>query len=112
MKLYLTGPMTGLPNFNYPAFAEWKEKLEERGYEVNSPHLCEPDPENYPPGSRSWSFYMKRCIEMLMQSDAVAILPEWEQSKGAYLEVMIAHQCGMAVRPAHIWLMRRPHDFR
>ena len=36
-RLYVAGPMTGLPDHNYPAFAEAAARLRAVGYEVESP---------------------------------------------------------------------------
>ncbi len=37
MRLYIAGPMTGLPDFNYPAFEEARAQLESEGYAVLCP---------------------------------------------------------------------------
>ena len=37
MRVYVAGPMTGIPQFNYPAFIELQSKLEADGYDIVSP---------------------------------------------------------------------------
>jgi len=85
--LYIAGPMTGLPDYNFPAFNTLAAKLRAEGYTVLNP--AESD------GGTTYKprpFYMRRAIEMLMQADAVVLLPGWLNSKGALLEVEIAQE--------------------
>lgn len=36
-RIYISGPMTGLPDFNFPAFHDAAARLRERGHEVANP---------------------------------------------------------------------------
>lgn len=97
MRLYLAGPMSGLPDFNYPAFNAAAEKLREAGYEVENP--AEHDLQAGLP----WQVYLRHAIKRLMDCDAVATLPAWEHSKGARLEVLIAERLAMQVSAVQEW---------
>lgn len=89
-RIYLSGPMTGLPNFNYPRFHLEAARLRALGYEVVNPAEL-----NEPADSRAAC--MRRDIQALMTCDAVAMLPGWTSSHGATLEHACAVQCGMEV---------------
>jgi uncharacterized protein DUF4406 len=87
---YLAGPMSGLPDFNYPAFSKTAAALRARGFTVINPA------EN-PRQGGSWAEYMRDSLVMVSGADAVALLPGWEASKGARLEVHCARELGMPV---------------
>lgn len=87
MRCYLSGPMTGLPDFNYPAFHAEAARLRALGYHVENPA------ENPPQDSRA--AYMKQSCAQMLTCDAIAVLPNWSLSKGARIEVQLAAQCGM-----------------
>lgn len=89
MKTYIAGPMTGLPDFNFPAFHEAAARLRARGDTVLNPA------ENPDPPCKSWVGYMRMAIAQLVQCDAVFLLPGWRDSRGARLEVEIARQLGL-----------------
>ncbi|TKK29527.1 hypothetical protein PspCFBP13528_17495 [Pseudomonas sp. CFBP13528] len=93
-RIYLSGPMTGLPGLNFPAFAAMTASLRADGHVVTNPAELNPD-------SGSWTDCMRRDIAALMECDTVATLPGWEHSKGASLEVLIAERLGMTVVNAH-----------
>lgn len=90
---YLSGPMTGYPEFNFPAFTAAAASLRELGLCVVSPH--EIDSEHGKP----WDVYLRNDIRALVDCTHVATLPGWELSRGAQLEVHIAQQLGMPVVP-------------
>lgn len=98
MKLYIAGPMSGLPDFNYPAFFKAAEQLREAGYEVENPA------ENKPEGAASWLAFMRMSLVQISRVDGIALLPGWRDSNGAKLEEHIASALGLQVRYLHTWL--------
>ena len=101
--LYIAGPMTGLPESNYPAFLDAGDTLVDRGYSVNNPANIDVDeyPWTTPP---PWDWYMRRALELLVDSDAVCLLSGWQDSKGARLEAHVAESLGMRMRSLDEWL--------
>ena len=104
MKLYIAGPMTGLPEFNYPAFEAARLELQRAGYEV----LCPTDSEqhNDTGAPQTWDWYMRHAIRMVLDADGIALLPGWEQSRGAGVEVNLAFELGVEFIPVESWLHR------
>jgi len=98
MTLYISGPMTGLPNYNRAAFYRAEDDLVARGYDVWSPARL-------PPG-HGWDWYMFQCLSALPTCDGVAVLPGWCQSRGANIEVGAAHGIGIPVRSVRGWPAR------
>ena len=88
-KIYIAGPMTGLPQFNYPAFHAAAAELRAQGMEVFNPA------EITPPVCGSWGGYMRQAIAQLVQCEAIFLLTGWQGSKGAMLENDIAEKLGM-----------------
>lgn len=88
--IYLSGPMTGLPEGNRPAFMDAAQRLRSRGFTVINPA-------EYGSAEDDWYAAMRRDIRMLMDADAVVTLPGWERSRGARLEVYVASQLKMPV---------------
>ena len=62
MKIYVSGPMTGLPERNYPAVRAAAEQLEAAGFEVINPVLAE-HPSGIP---QAWTWYMRRALMLLL----------------------------------------------
>ncbi|HCI4017240.1 TPA: DUF4406 domain-containing protein [Pseudomonas aeruginosa] len=92
-RIYLAGPMTGLPEFNYPAFHAEAARLRQLGYHVENPAEINPD-------GGSWSDCMRRDIPRLLTCDAFALLPGWLSSRGANVEHGLAVQLGMTITMA------------
>jgi Domain of unknown function (DUF4406) len=83
-RIYLCGPMTGLPDYNYPAFNAEAARLRGLGYTVENPA------ENEHPEGQDWPGYMRVALTQMLTCQAVAILPSWQKSKGAKLELNLA----------------------
>ena len=86
---YLSGPMTGLKDYNYPAFEEAKKTLEEQHHYVLSPHEVSIQ--------SSWEAYMKIALIRLCYCTDICMLPGWENSRGAALEHTIAKELAMPI---------------
>lgn len=84
--------MTGLLDYNRPAFDKVAKEFRSKGYTVFSPSEVG-DREVIMP--RSW--YMKKDIEALLNSNSIVLLPDWDKSEGAKLEVEIAKQLEMSI---------------
>ena len=91
MKVYLSGPMTGIPEFNYPAFHATAAKLRAAGYEVVNSAEVNPD------SSLSWQQCLREDIKHLCDCEALALMPGWQNSQGAHLEMHIAHRLGIKI---------------
>lgn len=92
MKIYVAGPMTGIEAFNYPAFAQEKSRLEHLGYRTASPADMNMEGKEF-----SWEDCMKEALKMMLSCDAISLLPGWERSRGASIEIGLAREIGMQV---------------
>uniref|UniRef100_UPI003F6EF191 DUF4406 domain-containing protein n=1 Tax=Enterobacter ludwigii TaxID=299767 RepID=UPI003F6EF191 len=72
MKIYITGPMSGLPEFNRPAFFKAAEEISARGH-------CVLNPATLPDGLTHHE-YMDICQSMARSADAIFLLSGWESS--------------------------------
>lgn len=84
MRIYISGPMTGRPEFNYPAFHAVAAELRAVGHHVENPA------ENHEPECKSWSGYMRLALAQLVFCEAIYMLRGWERSKGARIEFDLA----------------------
>ena len=94
MTWYLSGPMTGLPDFNFPAFSYATTLLRERGLSIVSPHEHVVEPHD-----GTWCDFLRADIGMLTKDcDGIVLLKGWSKSNGAQLELSVALKLGFAVR--------------
>jgi hypothetical protein len=96
MIIYISGPMSGIPDLNFPAFAAAASRLRNIGYTVINPAEIEQP-------VKEWSACMREDIKQLMLADAVAVLPGWALSKGATIEVNLAGQLGMRILDSELF---------
>lgn len=90
--VFISGPMSGLKDFNYPAFHEVADRLC-RHFQVISPahnDAGEPLPPPLPGQEKPWSWYMRDSLRKLMDADYIYLLPGWEASRGAQIEHHLA----------------------
>lgn len=100
MKIYLAGPMRGKPFFNFPEFDRGAAALRKAGHEVFNPaerdRTVDPNVgENNPTGDMTLAlnsgFSLREALAADMkficeEAEAIALLPGWENSKGAIAE--------------------------
>ncbi|MCK9601337.1 MAG: DUF4406 domain-containing protein [Sphaerochaeta sp.] len=98
MRIYIAGPMTGYPDYNRDAFEVAAIALRLHGHEPHNPR------ESAVPDDAPWSDHLRADIANLIAQEAVAVLPGWECSRGAALEVHIARAIGMNVKPLDAWV--------
>lgn len=99
---YIAGPMSGYPEFNYPAFKAAAAELRAQGKAVRSPTEISQDvaPAEYT-DEKPYDYYLRRSLLMLLlDCDEIVMLPGWEQSRGARIEHAVAEALGM---PIHEW---------
>ena len=94
---YLSGPMSGIPEYNYPAFHQAKEFLLSQGYKVRSPHDIDSFLDSGEKAAaekmderEKWAFYMRHAIRMQLDCTSWVGLPGWTHSTGARREFDIA----------------------
>lgn len=99
-RVYLAGPMRGYVEYNFPAFHAAAAKLRAHGLEVWSPAENDVNQDGFDPAkdtAQPMIHYMRRDLPAVLASDFVAVLPGWEKSQGACLEVHVARTCGLPV---------------
>lgn len=84
IKVYVSGPMTGMQGYNFDAFNEAEAQLRDLGYEVENPAKFGHDE------SLNWYDCMRRDIPLVMECDAVVTLYGSWNSKGSKLECDVA----------------------
>jgi hypothetical protein len=94
--------MTGIEDQNFPEFFRIEGVLRDQGYDVLNPARIDElfNPTGAP---RTWEWYMRNAIMMLLSCQGVATLAGWQGSRGACLEVELATRLNMGVRPWFAW---------
>jgi uncharacterized protein DUF4406 len=88
-RVYIAGPMSNLPEHNFPMFDAAAACLRELGYVVFNPAdiacIFFKGNTEQPP-----NLYLREDIPTLLFCDAICVLPGFDRSTGAKLEVAIA----------------------
>lgn len=109
LHVYLAGPMTGIAEFNFPAFDAAASKLRDLGYVVFNPADNDRDKHGFDPtgmtGSENVAEHGLDRRKVLAddlawicaEADLVAVLPDWEIASGARAEVATARALDIPV---------------
>lgn len=101
MKLYIAGPMSNLPDFNYPAFFKAADDLRAAGHEPINPAR---EREGIEYQGATWLDYMRHSLRDIADADGIAVLPGWNDSRGARIEIGLAEALDLPVRAVEAWL--------
>jgi hypothetical protein len=118
LTFYLAGPMSGIPQFNYPEFHRIAKELREAGYNIISP-VEEDSPElqatlmaskdglvnglqhvdtKAKVEGESWGDILARDVQTIFnRCDGVVVMQDWGKSRGARLEVFVANLAGRSL---------------
>ena len=92
MKVYISGKITGLPANQVRAkFSSAEKHLTSIGYETVNPLDNGLTPEH------TWAEHMIADIRLLFECDAIYLLSDWLDSRGALIEKHIAEILGLKI---------------
>lgn len=100
MKVYLAGPMKGYEDNNHPAFHEAEARWREAGHVVFSPAALDKAIQHAAIGPAELRQCIKLDLVCIEHADAIALLPGWEKSSGATLELAYTQFLGLPVYDA------------
>lgn len=92
MKIYISGPITGVVGY-MEVFNEAEEILTENGHTVVNPARVNAAL----PESTTHEEYMKMSFVMLEMCEMMLVLPGWKESKGCNMEIKYALENGIGI---------------
>lgn len=105
-QYYLAGPMSGIPQFNYPKFIRITSELRSAGLvihspvEMDTPKMQEAAMENLTGDltklqkdtDETWGDVLAKDVKLIADVvDGVIVMDGWEKSRGARLESFVCH---------------------
>lgn len=92
MKIYLSGKISDLPPEEVRAkFAQAADQIRALGHEPVSPLDSGID------YGDKWEKHIAADIAMLLGCDAIYLLKDWKESKGARIEKAVANECQKSI---------------
>jgi hypothetical protein len=104
--------MTGIEDFNFPAFDEAAELLRAAGYDVINPADVDrslgidPKVAQITFQESDYNAAMRRDIPLVLGADGVALLHGWRRSRGANIEHDVCRAIGNPAMTVEAWLFR------
>lgn len=100
-KIYLAGPMSGIPHYNKPEFIKWEAKLKTTGAEVFNP-INSPASRLVQSGILTGQQAYRRCLAMDLkyiceEATSIFLMRGWEKSPGAQAEQATAVALGLNI---------------
>ena len=94
LKIYLAGPMSGIPNNNFEVFDTAAAHLREIGYQVFNPADNDRKMWGSLENIAKYANY-RDCLRadlnwILDHAEAIALLPGWDKSRGANIEKQLS----------------------
>lgn len=89
--VYLSGPMTGYADFNFPAFNAAASDLRAKGFKVINPA------DHGVVEGAEWVDYLRTDLAHLTECERIHLLPGWSKSKGAQLELQVAQKLSLKI---------------
>ena len=83
-SVYISGPISGLPGFNYPAFDHAAALIREQGMEAINPAELHDGDTSLPREA-----YLREDIPAVVAADRLLLLKGWEKSIGATTEAIV-----------------------
>lgn len=101
-SIYIAGPMTGHPAFNYPAFFKAENNIGHEWRVFNPARMDGIDATGLSGNHAEVPEFclkaaMKRNCEAICHSDAIYMLKGWEKSRGAMVEFNLAIYLGLEI---------------
>lgn len=116
-KLYIAGPMTGYSDYNFPSFDAAQAALEAAGHTVFNPAQNDRDNgfdamglEGHEAHEHGFDLRvaLKQDLSWICEhADGVALLRDWEFSKGAAAEVALAVALGIPALEVEVWMQKK-----
>lgn len=93
--IYLSGPMKGYKDSNYPLFNRVTAELRDLGHTVYNPAEFPHDGPNHTfPLRKAFADY---CAFICNEADTIVLLTGWENSMGVSAELALAKNCGLDI---------------
>lgn len=93
-RIYIAGPMRGYPDLNFAAFHDAADRFCRAGWTVRNPVEIGREEFGLDPQAVSPAEFLRADIRVLLDCEAIAVLPGWEHSTGARCEAAVARSLG------------------